>query len=985
MKGINHILNLCKRRNIKISFCAGLLFFMNISILPAQQKTVGYHLPLDPSIRQGQLANGFTYFIKNIKKDSQKIYMHLIVKTGNIHQKQNQLNFAHALEHLAFKCAPNFPENLLNNPELLIQYDMEKRDVFGYTRTMYTSYNFNIPRHNFDAMRTGLLWFRDISNLQLTNEKIETERGPLRQEAIYKLGSKIQRWYTKSNMESQLFPFKLDYSNFFDHNQNFSSDSLKAFYKKWYQPDRMALVIVGNINNIGAIEKKIKSKFSDLRGHSKTWVDSRIEHLEKPNQFITVEQEESKINSNLIEFHLYLRDNKILKEPYTWKSLQREIIWSMLSSQSLLNDRFKEASKKYNTSFAAYGHADISVHPVYKIKVTSNSDQGKEAFQTTIRILNQIRELGITQKEWELAKKVQLRNLTSVDTTKPKYWLEQIQEYYVNKSPLPVNKTKVLEQWFSELSLEDFNKLVREYFSDIVNDIGIIVPHGQRSMYSEDKVREWIEEVLQETPQPYSYPEVPKHLLSPSEVSMLKEAEYQDLDIRMSPLVMNENQKLKGVKPKGVKELMLKNGIKVVLDTLAFNSNKINIYGFSPKGASCFPKVDYFSALNASSIIKNAGVREMDRFELERFLATTSFGEGVFPYITDNETGIKGKSDLEDFEKLLQLIYLFITAPREDLEAFEDWRSMEKEKYFNASGNKIIDDFTAETSKFIGDNSGVLKGVRKLKGVTKTNVLRAYKIYEQLFGNTRDFTFVISGNFSEEKILPVLLKYLGNLPNLTNNEICLSKKSSTKNLPKGEKYHEFHPQKMGAFYNMRSVIYSLRFITSTIKPTTWKEQVKVDVLGNLIYSKVYELRYKDGFSLYNLMSLAELNRNISSYDFEIRLNVDSKELQEVRKTCKEMIREIKNHTFTEARFKEVVRNTILPNYKSKKQSPFHRLQQLHDYYVFNESFINISESEIENFILSLTREDILETARKYLKEENLIEFVMKNKNLNNYP
>src|SRR5690606_35888974 len=252
--GTNHSINSRKKIINKIFINVGLTFFLNFSILSAQMITKENQIPLDPSIRHGQLANGFTYFIKNLEIPSKKINMHLYVKTGNIHQKQNQLNFAHALEHLAFKCAPNFPENLLNNPELLIQYDMEKRDVFGYTRTMYTSYNFNIPRHNFDAMRTGLLWFRDISNLQLTNEKIETERGPLRQEAIYKLGSKIQRWYTKSNMESQLFPFKLDYSDFFDHNQNFSSDSLKAFYKKWYRPDQMALVIVGNINNIDVIE-----------------------------------------------------------------------------------------------------------------------------------------------------------------------------------------------------------------------------------------------------------------------------------------------------------------------------------------------------------------------------------------------------------------------------------------------------------------------------------------------------------------------------------------------------------------------------------------------------------------------------------------------------------------------------------------------------------------------------------------------------------
>src|SRR5690606_12462084 len=109
------------------------------------------------------------------------------------------------------------------------------------------------------------------------------------------------------------------------------------------------------------------------------------------------------------------------------------------------------------------------------------------------------------------------------------------------------------------------------------------------------------------------------------------------------------------------------------------------------------------------------------------------------------------------------------------------------------------------------------------------------------------------------------------------------------------------------------------------------------------------------------------------------------ELKAIRKACNEMVSEIKNYSFTEARFKEVIQNIVLSTYRTRKQSSFHRLQQLHDYYVYKEYWATLSEWEIDHFIQSLTREEIRETARKYLKEAYLMEFVMQNKSSNDYP
>lgn len=113
-------------------------------------------------------------------------------------------------------------------------------------------------------------------------------------------------------------------------------------------------------------------------------------------------------------------------------------------------------------------------------------------------------------------------------------------------------------------------------------------------------------------------------------------------------------------------------------------------HGFSKKGASIFPKEDYFSAINAPLIIRNAGVGEIDKYALSRYLKGTSFNKGIFPYVHYNETGIRGNVMLKDLESFLQLVYLYFTNPRKDSNAFENWKKDEEKRHQSPTYNDLI-------------------------------------------------------------------------------------------------------------------------------------------------------------------------------------------------------------------------------------------------------------------------------------------------------
>lgn len=931
---------------------------------------------LDPSIRHGRLSNGLTYYIKDLKNGLEKIDMSFYVQAGNYHEEIGQLDFAHAVEHLAFKCAKHFPVSL-GNPEFYSELGMTNYDVGGRTFSLHSEFYFNVPSNRMDALDTGLLWFHDILDLELTAEKINSERGPLRQEVVFRNGSRLHELFNTKLMESKLFPCQQDFFNFFEHNQQFFAESLRAFYKDWYLPDRMAVVIVGDIADMTEMENKVKKRFSNISNqHSSKWSDCRKDYLNYPDQFTLVERKagENGIESGAVDFYFYMRDVNAVMYEKDWHGVQRDVIWGML--RELVNHRFKENGNTYNTSFSSNGDAPHQGLPAYRLRITERKENGKMAIKKTIGTLHQVKKYGFNREEWDRAKRDRLESIKKIDTTQSAYWKDQIQNHYVYGEVLPKNKEVRLYQWLSALSLQEFNALARQILLIAPNDIGIIAPTGKT--YTESQVRGWIDQALLKEVTSYMAPEIPKQLMTVTELSNLKEVGYENID-SVAPIPKLENGHiLRRIKPRNVIELVLKNGVKVVLDTTyRSNNNSVYLHGFSPKGASSFPKEDYFSAINAPAIIKNAGVGMLDKFQVNRFLAETSFWQGVHPYIENMETGIKGNASLKDFEKLLQLVYLYFVQPRADKTAFEDWKLGEEERYLNPTYSLIHEDFDVLINEFLGNRSKVPHGTKRFDGIPQTDMDRAYAIYQQLYGNAKDFTFLVSGNFSVDIVLPLLQKYLGNLHNLPSTLSNVLESRGKLELADLPRYKEFFTHEINAPYELKSTMFSMRFVAKVENPMDWKEHIKVEVLGTLLGSKIKDLRYIEGMALYSPIARSRFNRIYRHYDFTMLLECVPEELEAMRQLCKQMVLEIKMNSFSPERLDDVMRSLILPKFNSKLESTFVKLQKLYNHYVFNEPWID--PIEIENYAKSLTPEDIQATAQKYLNNDNMFEFVFRNR------
>lgn len=917
-------------------------------------------LPLDRSIIQGELDNGLSYYIKVMEEPQPDLDMRFYIKAGINNEEQHELDFAHAIEHLAFRNTKNFPNGLFTNSDLLASLEMSSTDLYAATAHRYTEYMFYPPSHHNRAIETGFDWFKDIAEgLNISKENVNKERGALLQEFRGE-DATMNAYLARLKLYSLLFPCNSGFEDFEEHNRNFSENDLRKFYEEWYRPELMAITIVGNIRNVDHVEKMIREKFSDLESPqepiSSPHCDS--EYFRSAPRFALVRREkdpETISTKDAVTINMFFRDPLTPEQMNSWRGIKRKIMNNFL--QEVLSLRINEMSKRYDNPFrvSATSTSELDKSP-NALRIIINSERGKEeqALEEAISILDQLKTFGVTEKELEIVKQEFLETNPLSAPESSSYWIENLRNYVTRNIGLPDNKTSLLRSWVKQFSTKDFNNLVEEVISGMPEDIGVTVTEDYRTSFeSEEKIRSFIKQTFENSVNPYNFPGIPQKLMSEEQLESLKTSTHEKREGDI----------------KEVQEYLLPNGVRLILNPILSTggTERLKIHGFSEKGASCFPRDEYFSATYAPSIVSHSGVGDFDKFEIRRYLNTTaSLQEGVSPYISYNGSGVKGEASIEELDDFLQLLYLYFTQPRKDRVAFADWQERQVNQAYSNSG---LNDFIDARNELINDFSTRPIATERASAARAVDLDAAYKIYNLIFRNAEDFTFVITGNFDVTSILPKAAKYLGNLPNSGKEGFCNGPKWTVPVLPEGPEYKEFttpeHYTTENAFYGF-----------SYIRPQSdydWKEEIKVQALGAVTDRLIKSLR-TDGLHLYWFGVRGRFNRVMERYEINSSFAGISEELATVKERSREIISEIKDGKISEGVFKDAMKGLYARNSSSNLKSRSEEQERLYNFINYGEPLTD--PLKIESYTQSLSIQDIVETAQKYYKDEYLYEAVM---------
>ena len=213
-------------------------------------------------VRHGTLENGLTYYVQENSTPKGRAELTLAVKVGSLYEKPHEVGIAHFIEHLNFRGSKHFEDGALKN-YLESLGDVRMNAYTGFEKTVY---HLDIPLANPESLDQTLLFLRDFAGFAtLENRVIQKERNVVIDELHHGFSSPTRQISKKFIEES--FPDSLLQTNFpsgtIENIRQVSPETLRTFYKKWYRPDRMAVIIVGDLE-CEKVEKKIKTLFSPL-------------------------------------------------------------------------------------------------------------------------------------------------------------------------------------------------------------------------------------------------------------------------------------------------------------------------------------------------------------------------------------------------------------------------------------------------------------------------------------------------------------------------------------------------------------------------------------------------------------------------------------------------------------------------------------------------------------------------------------------------
>lgn len=370
--------------------------------LQAQSKKSGNSaMPLDPSVRTGKLANGFTYYIRKNTEPKNRATLYLANKVGSILENDDQQGLAHFMEHMSFNGTKNYPKNALVNY-------LQKAGVrFGADLNAYTSfdetvYQLPIPTDDPEVFKNGMQIMRDwAQDASLDVEEINKERGVVLEEKRLGKGA-AQR------MQQQYLPMLFNGSRYANRLpigteevlKNFSPETIKAFYADWYRPELQALIVVGDIN-VDDVEKQIKTQFGDLKNPAKT--RSRTQYtipLSGKNQFIAVTDKEFPVT--VVQVLIKHPEQVIRTDADYRKSMVQTLFNRMMQA------RFTELTKQGNPPFLQAGGGVggfLAGLEAFTLSMVAKPGELEKGFKAAFTETERIKSLAIPKPNWIVASK----------------------------------------------------------------------------------------------------------------------------------------------------------------------------------------------------------------------------------------------------------------------------------------------------------------------------------------------------------------------------------------------------------------------------------------------------------------------------------------------------------------------------------------------------------------------------------------------------
>ena len=701
-------------------------------------------IPVDPQVRLGRLANGLTYYVRPNGEPENRAELRLVVNAGSVLEDEDQLGLAHFLEHMAFNGTERFEKQEI--VDYLESIGMPfGPEVNAYTNYDETVYMLQVPTDDREIMETAVKILEDWAHLiSLDPEEVEKERPIIVEEWRLRRGA-------EARMRDEQYPILLKDARYVERKpigeleiiQSAPVEALRRFYRDWYRPDLMAVIAVGDFD-ADWVEQAIVSYFSNLQPVEQPRERVVYPVPEHPGTLYAPATDPEATSTRVSLF--------VKTEPQpqdTVGDYRRELVESMYNG--MLNERFQELTKKSDAPFIGAGSFStrfVRSMEAYVLAARVRDARITEALDVLLTETERLRRHGFTPSELERTKERYLTWIEQVyrdrDNIESETLADGMAGHFLEGEPIPdiEFEYRLFQTFVPDITLEEVNRLASELLREDNRVVLVNAPESEAAdVPDEVAVQALFASVAGKEIPPYQ----DRVLDQPLFTVQLPGGRVSDR--RSFPEL-------------GFEELLLSNGVRILLKPTDFKEEEILFGAFSPGGHSLVPDEQYVAAVTAANIVEEGGLNGFDAITLQKKLSGKVVS--VDPWIGELYEGMRGSTRPQDMETLLQLIYLYFTEPRRDEQSYQAYRQRLLAMVENRESSPMTIFWDTVRAAIAQDHFRSRPWTAEV--LEEMDLDESLKVYRERFADAGDFIFVFVGNFQPAEVEPLLVLYLGSLP-----------------------------------------------------------------------------------------------------------------------------------------------------------------------------------------------------------------------------
>lgn len=707
-------------------------------------------LPVDTSVQLLVLENGLTVYLQEHDEPRQRVSLRLLVKAGSLQEEDDQLGLAHFVEHMAFNGTDNFAKNTI------IDFIEQSGSRFGADLNASTSfsetiYKLQVRSDSLSLVDTALQIMADwAGGLTFDPEEVDKERGIIRSEWRSGLSS-------NQRLQLQAYGALLAGSRYAERLpigspeliDTVKTQRLVDYYRRWYRPQNMALVVVGQVD-MSWVENRVRELFTPLQNQDFTPPESySLDGTARRVYLLASDPEAPFTRWELVWQHGLNRNGD------TYKTVRQRYIKTI--SERILNKRLaaRKEQELLPFTFAYSGFSGLpGNYDAYRMNAMCKPAEVFPALAVLVEETQRATRYGFSELE------------ITQEMTAIRERAEQTEREW-DKYPSSSRAGRIGTAYLRGTNVTDLNQAAdtaeKTLASISADDLQAAIAQGLQSPVLTAIITTNTEQQHQ-MPDSLQFFQALDSLLAlpvspPAEKGLsgpllqLPETEEQYTLIETDTII-------------GVQTYALSNGVKVYFKPTDFSNDQIQFRAFSTGGTSLCTDEEYFNLKHGLSVLNESGLDTFRESQLLQILSDKQVR--ISPYVSTYEEGLGGSSNQEDLETFFQLGYLYFTRPRFDSIVLNTYLDRQHRIF-----ERIDTDPRAAFGRMMVDKKYDYHPRRPnttLEELEYIDLQRAEQLYRKRFANIGDFQLVFVGNFEPDTLLRLADRYFGSLPTTTERE-----------------------------------------------------------------------------------------------------------------------------------------------------------------------------------------------------------------------